>query len=92
MSLTSVPEKVMEQLILNAISKQVEENKVIMSNQHRFTKGKSWLTKLITFYDVMTGWIDEGRAMDIVYLDFGKAFYIVSHNILISYLRKWGID
>ena len=46
------------------------------------------MTTLTAFYDVMTGWIDEGRAMDIVYLDFGKAFYIVFHNILISYLRK----
>lgn len=36
-SLTSVPGKVMKWLILGAISKQVEENKVIRSSQHRFT-------------------------------------------------------
>jgi len=40
----------------------------------------------------MTAWVDEGRAMDIVYLDFGKAFDTVSHNILIGKLRKDGID
>jgi len=39
-SLTSILGKVMEQLILEVIIKQVEEKKVIRSSQHGFTKGK----------------------------------------------------
>jgi len=58
-SLTSIPGKVMEQLILEVINKQVEEKKVIRSSEHGFTKGKSCLTNLIAFYNDMTGWIDE---------------------------------
>ncbi|GAB0206106.1 cAMP-dependent protein kinase inhibitor alpha [Grus japonensis] len=54
--------------------------------------GKSCLTNVITIYDGMTSWVDEGRAVDIVYLDFSKAFDTVSHNILISKLRKHGMD
>jgi len=46
-SLTSIPGKVMEQLILEAIIKQVEEKKVIRSSQHGFIKGKSCLTNLM---------------------------------------------
>ncbi|GAB0208584.1 mitochondrial enolase superfamily member 1 [Grus japonensis] len=46
----------------------------------------------IAFYDDMTGWVDEGRAVDVVYLDFSKAFDKVSHNILVSKLRKCGLD
>ncbi|GAB0175875.1 mitochondrial enolase superfamily member 1 [Grus japonensis] len=74
------------------ISKHVEEKKVIRSGQHGFTKGKSCLTNLIGFYDSRIGWIDERRAVDAVYLDFSKAFDTVSHNILISKLRKCGLD
>ncbi|GAB0197889.1 mitochondrial enolase superfamily member 1 [Grus japonensis] len=72
-SLTSIPGKVMEQLILGVISKHAEE-KVIRNGQHGFTRGKSCLTNLIAFYDGMTGWVDEGTAVDVVYLDFSKAF------------------
>ena len=76
----------MEQLILEAIIKQVEEKKVIGSSQHGF------LTNLIAFYDGMTGWLDEGRAVDVVYLDFSKAFDTVSHISLLGKLRKCGLD
>ncbi|PKU44228.1 rna-directed dna polymerase from mobile element jockey-like [Limosa lapponica baueri] len=73
-SLASIPEKVMERLILDVIPKHVEEKKVIRSDQHGFTKRKSCLTNVIAFHYGMTGWVDEGRAVDIVYLDFSKAF------------------
>jgi len=70
----------------------MEEKKVIRSNQHGFTKGKSCLTNLIAFYDGMTVWVDEGRTVDVVYLNFSKAFDTVSDNILLGKLRKCGLD
>ena len=43
---------------------------------------------MVAFYDGMTGCLDEGRAVDAVYLVFSKAFNTVSHNILTGKLRK----
>ena len=82
----------MEQIILEVINKQVEKKKVIRSSQHGFTKGKSCLTNLTAFYGDMTGWVDEGRAVNVVYLDFSKAFNTVSDDILLGKLRNCGLD
>ena len=64
-SISSVPGKVTEQLILDDISKQVDK-KVIRSSQHGFVKGRSCFANLVAFYDVMTGRVDKGRAVDVV--------------------------
>ena len=94
-TLTSVPGNVIKQLILDVISKQGEE-KVSRNSQHGLlsatTKGKSCFTSLVAFYDVMTGQVVEGRAVDVVYLDFSKAFVTVSKNILVGKLKKCGVD
>ncbi|KAJ7400527.1 hypothetical protein BTVI_104637 [Pitangus sulphuratus] len=40
----------------------------------------------------MAGWVDEGREVDNVYLDFSKAFDAVSHRILTGKPKKCGLD
>ena len=55
-------------------------------------KGRSCLTNLISFYDRVTCLLDEGKAVDVVYLDFSKAFDTVSNNILLSKLATRGLD
>ena len=62
------------------------------SSQRGFIKGKSCMTNTIASCDVMTGWVAEGTLVDVVYLDFRKAFDTVSHSILTGKLRKCGID
>ena len=86
-SLTSVPGEVMEGGLM-ACAVQLG----IRSSQHGFMKGRSCLTSLISFCDRMTSLVDEGKAVEVVYIGFSKAFYTVSHSILLEKLAAHGLD
>jgi len=43
---------------------------------------------LLTAFELWTSWIDAGFGVDVVYLDYRKAFYSVDHVKLIDKLSN----
>ncbi|KAK4818612.1 hypothetical protein QYF61_016583 [Mycteria americana] len=79
-----------ERILLGAITSQMKH--VTGKSQHGFTKGKLCLTNQIAFYNKVTCLVDVGQAVDIVCLDFSKAFHMVSHSLLLEKTMHYGLD
>ena len=82
----------MESIIQDSVVDHLNNNHLIKSSQHGFTKNKSCATNLLEFLQTVQKNMDEGKAMDIIYMDFAKAFDKVPHQRLLTKLKAHGID
>ena len=90
-SLTSVICKLLETLIRDHMVEFLVKHNLINTSQHGFLKARSCLTNLLCFFEEITKWVDDGSPVDVVYLDFQKAFDKVPHQRLILKLKAHGI-
>ena len=91
-SLTSQLGKLCERVIRDAVVHHMEGNGLIGGSQHGFRKGKSCLTNLLEFLDEVGDNVDRGIPVDVIYLDFAKAFDKVPHMRLLYKLERYGIN
>jgi len=90
-SLTSIVGKILESIIKDHVVAHLDRHKLLRDSQHGFLSGRSCLTNLLEFMEAATSAVDEGKNVDMIYLDFSKAFDKVPHCRLARKLEAHGI-
>ena len=70
----------------------LDNNKILSNYQHRFRKGRSTITAICEFLNIIYNYINQNKNLTVIYLDLKKAFDTVSHSKLLERLRKMGLD
>ena len=91
-SLTSHTIKIFERIMKNKIIDFLENENLLKDFQHGFRRKRSCLTELIDHYGTILQHLENNENVDVIYLDFAKAFDKVDHGILFHKLRKLGIS
>ena len=91
-SLTSVPCKIFESIVKDRVMSHLLDNNLIRNSQHGFMPGRSCATNLVEFMDFVTRSVDEGKPVDIFYLDFAKAFDKVPRKRLVKKMVAKGLE
>ena len=91
MSLTSICCKLQEHVITSNVMAHLEDHQILTDCQHGFRARCSCETQLLTLCHELTETIDRREQMDLVILDFAKAFDRVPHRKLLGKLDHYGI-
>ncbi len=90
-SLTSICCKLMEHIIHSSIMDHFDHHNILTDNQHGFRARRSCESQLIVTCHAIAKAIASGKQVDIILLDFSKAFDKVPHRRLIHKLKYYGV-
>ena len=91
-SLTSLLCKLLEKIIVKQIIKHIKLNQLASQRQHGFTKGRSVTTNLLEVMNIWTEALMHNIPIDVLYLDYQKAFDCVPHQRLMKQVNSFGIS
>ncbi|XP_054260489.1 uncharacterized protein LOC128985133 [Macrosteles quadrilineatus] len=90
-SILPIFSKVMETVMKRQLLSYFENNGLLVDSQHGFRSGRSTTSALLSLVDTISQAFEENESVHLSLCDLSKAFDVVSHDILLAKLRKYGI-
>lgn len=90
-ALTSHLIKVFEKVVRKRLVDYMNKHILFNRSQHGFRGGHSCLSQLLSHFDRITSELEKGYGVDVIYLDFAKAFDKLDHGITLHKLKALGI-
>ena len=72
--------------MINKLTEFIEENDAFNEDQHGFREGRSCLLQLLIHHEFILEEISKGTNVDVIYLDYAKAFDKVDHGLVLHKL------
>ena len=91
-SLLCIISKVLESIVTPQIINHIKNNKLATSRQHGFTTGRSTTTNLLEALNIWSEATMHDIPVDILFLDYAKAFDSVPHKRLMKQVESFGIQ
>ena len=82
----------MESLVHEPLQNHAIRYHLIYPAEHGFVLQKSRITNLFKCQYFVSGALARGVSVNVLYIDFSKAFENVPHNKLVLILRAYGFD
>lgn len=91
-TLTSHVIKIFENIVVKELMTYLDRYSLFNEGQHGFRPGRSCVSQYMQHYQEIIKVPETGIGVDVVYLEFAKAFDKVDHEMLLGKFRKFGID
>ena len=83
--------KIFERIVVKASTSYLNDANLFYAGQLGFRSGRSCLSQLLEHHQKILEALENHAGVDVVYLDFAKAFDRVDYNVLLQKLKAIGI-
>ncbi|XP_072022667.1 uncharacterized protein [Amphiura filiformis] len=90
-NLTSVCSKIFEHILKSNVMQHLDTYNILCENQHGFRRNHSCETQLINTIQDIALQLDQKQQVDMIIMDFAKAFDKVPHQRLLLKMSRYGI-